>query len=226
MIRNMCKSINRPGQPTQPIFKTLRSLRILIIHPKDREGEELIRHLNRIGCQVDAVWPIPSEIEPRIDVVIIMVREDQTRQLQDLFNDGRKLGPTIIALVDYEIPTVLQAVLDIGAQAVIGKPIRPFGVLTNLVLARQNWSQENHLNGKIHKLERKVAGMKKLNLAKALLMKLHNICEEEAYKILRDQAMAKRVTTEEIASSIINANEILSAGTKIGSSVKKLKIVE
>ena len=221
----MRKPINRSLSQTPSIFETLRSLRVLIVHPKDREGEELIRHLNRIGCQVEAVWPIPTEIEPRTDVVIIMVREDQTRQLQDLFNDDRKLGPTIIALVDYEIPTVLQAVLDIGAQAVIGKPIRPFGVLTNLILARQNWSLENHLNGKIRKLERKVVGMKKLNHAKVLLMKLHDICEEEAYKIIRDQAMAKRVTTEEIANSIINANDILSTGTTTRGMVDKLKIV-
>ena len=57
-------------------------------------------------------------------------------------------------------------------------------------------------------------------------MKLHDICEEEAYKIIRDQAMAKRVTTEEIANSIINANDILSTGTTTRGMVDKLKIVE
>ena len=33
--------------------------------------------------------------------------------------------------------------------------------------------------------------------------------EEDAYKIIRDQAMSKRVTAEEIADAVINANEIL-----------------
>ena len=33
-----------------------------------------------------------------------------------------------------------------------------------------------------------------------------------AYDMIREQAMSKRVTTEEIADAIINANEILSLG--------------
>ena len=40
-------------------------------------------------------------------------------------------------------------------------------------------------------------------------MNTRNIAEDEAYKIIRDQAMTKRVTTEEIADAVINANEIL-----------------
>lgn len=213
--------VRRQRRQTQPIFKTLRSLRVLIIHPRDNEGEELIRHVNRIGCQVEATWPIPPEIDSRVDVVIALVRQEHNDSLQELFKDERKLAPTTIAIVDYENPTVLQAVMDIGAQAVIGKPIRPFGVLTNLILARQIWDQESQLNDKIRKLERKVAGMKKLSQAKALLMKLQNITEEEAYKIIRGQAMSKRATTQEIAQSILNANEILYASSVQGKNIKK-----
>ena len=44
---------------------------------------------------------------------------------------------------------------------------------------------------------------------KLTLMAIAGISEEEAYKGIRDQAMAKRVTTEEIADAVINANEII-----------------
>ena len=39
--------------------------------------------------------------------------------------------------------------------------------------------------------------------------------EDKAYEMIRDQAMGKRVTTEQIAAAIINANEILSFRPKV-----------
>jgi AmiR/NasT family two-component response regulator len=41
-------------------------------------------------------------------------------------------------------------------------------------------------------------------------MQTRNVNEDDAYKLIRDQAMTKRVTTDEIADAIIKANEILS----------------
>jgi AmiR/NasT family two-component response regulator len=38
------------------------------------------------------------------------------------------------------------------------------------------------------------------------------ISEGAAYDLIREQAMSKRVSTEDIAAAIINANEILSLG--------------
>ena len=46
--------------------------------------------------------------------------------------------------------------------------------------------------------------------AQEILCTQHGISKEEAYHVIREQAMQKRVTAEEIARSIINANEILS----------------
>jgi AmiR/NasT family two-component response regulator len=43
-------------------------------------------------------------------------------------------------------------------------------------------------------------------------MRTRNVTEDQAYDLIREQAMNKRVTTEEIAGAIVNANEILSLG--------------
>ena len=50
-----------------------------------------------------------------------------------------ELRPTLIAIVGYEDPSTLQLVLEAGAVAVIERPIRPFGLLTNLTIARSIW---------------------------------------------------------------------------------------
>jgi AmiR/NasT family two-component response regulator len=43
-------------------------------------------------------------------------------------------------------------------------------------------------------------------------MRSRSISEAKAYDLLREQAMSKRVSIEEIAQTIVNANEILSLG--------------
>ena len=43
-------------------------------------------------------------------------------------------------------------------------------------------------------------------------MRTRNVTEGQAYDLIREQAMNKRVTTEDIAAAIVNANEVLSFG--------------
>ena len=61
----------------------------------------------------------------------------------------------------------------------------------------------------IARVEQRRAGLRKINKAKSILMNSRGLSEEDAYKIIRDQAMSKRVTAEQIADAVINANEIL-----------------
>jgi AmiR/NasT family two-component response regulator len=51
-------------------------------------------------------------------------------------------------------------------------------------------------------------GIRQVSEAKAILMRMHSIGEEQAYEILRHQAMDKRITVEEISCSLIQANDI------------------
>ena len=64
----------------------------------------------------------------------------------------------------------------------------------------------------MRKLEAKVLGVRQIAEAKSILVRTRQITEDAAYDLIRDQAMSKRVTTEEIAAAIVNANEIMSIG--------------
>mgnify|MGYP003589551925 CR=1 FL=1 len=55
-------------------------------------------------------------------------------------------------------------------------------------------------------------GEGRLAEAKAVLMQTRHISEDAAYDLIRAQAMAKRMSMDEIALAIINANEILNIG--------------
>ncbi len=88
--------------------------------------------------------------------------------------------------------------------------MKSFGLLTAIVVARNQVERDREQARYVAKLEQRLASQRKLAKAKTILMHTRNVSEDDAYKLIREQAMTKRVTTEEIADAIIKANDILS----------------
>jgi AmiR/NasT family two-component response regulator len=203
-------SQRRTIRATPTLLKDLRTLRVLVFHPDDSDGKQLTQQLQRIGCQVQAFWPPLPALPEGIDVIFLAVRpESMEANYAWLKADD---VPAIITIVTYENPTIVESMLHNGSRAVLPSPVRSFGLLSALVLARQVHGELKERARKIRKLETKLLGVRRIADAKSILMRTHGISDGAAYDMIREQAMSKRVTTEEIADAIINANEILSLG--------------
>jgi AmiR/NasT family two-component response regulator len=198
------------------ILRDLRGLRVQVIHAPDSEGESLVEHLRRIGCAVEVQWPVPEVFADTADVVLLSIDHEYREDIQRLFRSNRdhERQPTLIAIVGYENPSTLQVVLESGALAVVERPIRPFGLLTNLTIARSLWTERRDSERRVRKLERKLSGIQKIQKAKSILMEMKGLSEEDAYQTIRRQAMGKRVSMEDMAAAIINANELLHSHSK------------
>jgi AmiR/NasT family two-component response regulator len=191
------------------ILRDLRGLRVQVVHPPDDERVRLVEHLRRIGCMVEIQWPVPDSWTDSADVILLAVEHDFRAAIERLLKSTDGPRPTLIAVVGYEDPSTLQLVLEAGAVAVIERPIRPFGLLTNLTIARSLWLEKREAEKRIRKLERKLAGLQRIQKAKAILMDGQGLSEAEAYESIRRQAMAKRLAMDDMAAAIINANELL-----------------
>ncbi len=194
---------------TSNIIKDVRALRVLVLHPRDTHAEELLQQVTRIGCRAEALWPLPPRIPEAADVVFVEVKETRSRELKQLFDNGPESRPTLIGIAGYENPSVLQNLLELRVDAVVTKPLRAYGVLSSMVMARRIWQEFRSVGKTIEKLKAKVENTQKISQAKFILMRLHRISEDEAYRTIRSQAMAKRATTADIAQAIINADGIL-----------------
>lgn len=191
-------------------IRNLRELNVAVMHPRDKNAEELIRQIHRIGCGHEAIWPIPGKIPENIDVLFVEVNETNPKQIRPLLNKMKGDPPAIIAIIDYENPSVLEGLFEIGAHAVLTKPLRATGVMSAILMARQIWSENKKLHKDLGKVRARIDNIQKLTDAKFILMRHRGINDKDAYAIIRKQAMAKRATTLEIAQSIINADGILS----------------
>jgi two-component system, response regulator PdtaR len=194
----------KPG--VRRLIEELRGARVLVIHPRDAEGEALIDQLKRIGCNVHGVWPPPAAIPPDIDTVFQFVESSEETAFPACSNEH---SPTLVAIVDYENPTILKRLLDSNAHGVVNKPIRSFGILSPLVLARSLRGYTRRLEGKVQKLEETLKARRDVDKAVKILVGLKNVSEFEAYELIRQQATQKRLAMADIAVSIISAQETL-----------------
>lgn len=191
------------------ILQELRNLNVLIVHPNDREGTELCKQIERIGCNVTMEWPFPKYITSLTDVIFVTTLPDRPLLEKPLLLENGTERPTVIAIVEYENPTVLQMAYEVGVHAIISTPIKPFGLLANLVVARMHWHNERELNSNIAKLEYKISNLHCVEKAIAILERTNEIDHEKAYEYIRRQAMNRRISTEDIAQEIIRADKML-----------------
>jgi AmiR/NasT family two-component response regulator len=189
------------------LLRELRSMNVVVFHPEDQDGQEVIGQLQRIGCRVQAFWPPLDKLPADVDLVFLAVRpEVLSIDLPWLRRDGK---PPVIAVVTYENPVLVEAVLALDAYGVIASPVKSFGLLTTMVVAINQAQRACEREKMLARAEQRLASQRKIAKAKAILMQSRGISEEDAYKLIRSRAMGRRVTTEEIADAVIQANEIL-----------------
>lgn len=193
-----------PALPTVgPLLNELNGLRVAVLHPLDAEGRVLISHLQRIGSIVTQLWPVPPRLDAEFDVVMLAIELDQREATTQLVASRSDLSPPLIGIVGYENPSMLQLVLESGAVSVIERPLKPFGLLTQLLMARTLWRQRAAAMAHIRKLEGRFATVSKVTMAKTLMIARESLTEQEAHRKIQRLAMAGRTTVEDIAETVI-----------------------
>ena len=200
----------RPGNGAaageQRLIGELRSTRVLVVHPPDQDGDVLVRQLRRIGCQVRTVWPTPARLPEDLDVVFVLIERAGSTAAPPR---EAASGPALVAVVEYENPTILRGLLDSGAQAVLAKPLHPAGLLSTLVLARAQAAYERRLQTKIRKLEDQLRARRDVERATRLLMQIKQLSEVDAYELMRSQATRLRLPLAEVAARLLGASDVL-----------------
>jgi AmiR/NasT family two-component response regulator len=192
-------------------LRDLRNLAVTVLHPDDDDARIITGQLGRIGCRTEQFWPPPRSFRARPDVVFVTVDRDRHAATVRLLKRAETPQPAVIAVVDYENPAMLQLMLELDAQSVLNRPVRSFGILTSLVLARSHRLHTEELRGRIERLEARLLGLKNVDKAKKILMTAQGIDEEAAYRSMRARAMSKRMSVEEMALAIIHAHELLNS---------------
>ncbi|MFT5535185.1 MAG: AmiR/NasT family two-component response regulator [Burkholderiaceae bacterium] len=197
-----------PSPPSYSLLKDLRKLKVAIIHPPDADGDELIAQLSRIGCMVDVFWPEAHVLPSECGLVLLAVRPETLSISYPWI--GVAGAPPIIPVITFENPVTLEAVLQLGAFATIASPVRAFGLLTAIAVTLSQSRAMRVREKYIERLEKKSADQRVIHKAILVLMETRAVTEEQAYQLLRSQAMSRREHIEVIAGQILRAQAVLS----------------
>ncbi|MCC7284944.1 MAG: ANTAR domain-containing protein [Burkholderiaceae bacterium] len=187
----------------------LQTMPIGLFHPQDSDGKLIAQQLNRLGLHFESYWPPTLDNLRGVDVAILsVVPEIASKFGTSLIREFRK--KVVVSVVSYESPTVLNIACRISSSAMLFSPVKPFGVLSSMVLALSKRVSEEELQKRIQKLESRLENVRLIEQAKRFLME-RGVSEDDAFRLLRNRAMERRCSIEETASSIVEARDALVA---------------
>jgi AmiR/NasT family two-component response regulator len=182
-------------------------LNVWIVHPADADGQMLASTLRRAGAQPECVWPAPERWPANMDAAYWLLA-GRPRVPPTVSEES---DPALIAVLEPGVGELQRLLADCSSHAVLSKPLHPFAILTSLLAARSVARYERRLKGKVRKLEETLRSIRQVEQAKAILMRVRNLGEQEAYDFLRKRAMDRRVPVGSVAAAIIEANEFLTS---------------
>src|SRR5690606_30576287 len=117
----------------------------------------------------------------------------------------------------YELPTVLftqnsnkdtiKSAIDAGVTAYIVDGIDPSKLNSIMEISIEQFHKHKKLLDDLKETQDKLADRRDIDKAKSLLIQLHSMSEEQAFALLRKNAMSHRITLGEMARRLLDAQK-------------------
>lgn len=118
---------------------------------------------------------------------------------------SESLCDCVILITAYNDFDFLISAIQLGVGGFINKPIDPRTLIPTILIGLSNSRRIKMLTQDVHNEKRKVAELKIIEQAKALIAKEENISESQAYQKLQRMAMDKKCTIVYLANQIVES---------------------
>lgn len=116
--------------------------------------------------------------------------------------------PTVLFTKNSHTDTIKSAI-DAGVTAYIVDGIDPAKLQNILEISIAQFKKHKKLLDDLEETKNKLADRKVVDQAKVLMMQLHALTEEQAFQLLRKNAMSHRMTIGEMARRLLDAQQLL-----------------
>ncbi|MAL92807.1 MAG: response regulator [Pseudomonas sp.] len=189
-------------------------LRILLIDDTPRKIGRLKSALIEAGFEVidesGLTIDLPERVEAiRPDVVLIDTDSPGRDVLEQVVLVSRDQPRPIVMFTDDSDPDAMRQAIRAGVSAYIVEGIQAQRLKPILDVAMARFESDQAIRAQLQAREQQLAERKRIELAKGMLMKMRNCKEEEAYPLMRRQAMSRQQKLIQVAEQIIAMNELL-----------------
>ena len=189
-------------------------LRILLINDTARKVGRLKSALSKAGFEVLDESGLTVDLPARVaalrpDVILIDSESPGRDVLEQVCLVSRDQPRPIVMFTDEHDPRVMRRAIQSGVSAYIVEGIQAQRLQPILDVAMARFESDQALRAQLNARDQQLAERKRIELAKGLLMKLRQCNEEEAYTLMRRQAMSKQQKLIQVAEQIIAMHEML-----------------
>lgn len=121
--------------------------------------------------------------------------------------------PTVLFTKNSHKDTIKNAI-DAGVTAYIVDGIDPSKLDSILDISIQQFKKHKKLLCDLEETKNKLADRKDIERAKVLLMTIHHLSENDAFQLLRKNAMSHRMNMGEMSRRLLDAQELLQSSAK------------
>ncbi len=143
------------------------------------------------------------------DVVVIDLEDPSRDALADMFLVSRHVRRPITMFVDQSDSASIEAAIEAGVSAYIVDGLKKERMQPILQTCISRFNAFRKLREELDEARSQLEDRKTIDRAKAIVMRLKGLPEEEAYALLRRTAMNEKRKLVDIARSIITAAEVL-----------------
>ena len=191
-----------------------RPLKILIIDSNDERAAVVEAGLSgygdaqilRMGMLTDLVRKI-GEIQP--DVIFVDVDSPDRDTLENMRSVSDVMPRPIVMFVEESEASLAEEALRAGVSAYIVEGIHAQRLQPILDVAMARFESDQALRAQLQARDAQLAERKRIELAKGLLMKMKSCDEEQAYTLMRRQAMSRQQKLAQVAEQIIAMHDML-----------------
>lgn len=187
-------------------------LNVMLI--RDEKNDELRGKLQDAGIHVVAeISPLAdfaaalSSLKP--DVVLVSADASCRDTLEGLCMTSNNSALPVVMFTNDNDRNFMRASLKAGVAAYVVGEVPAARMLSLLDVAIERYAVERSRLEELNIARRRLAERQNLEKAKGILMKLHGVSEEEAYRMLRKKAMQTQRQIGQIATTLIEAHTFL-----------------
>ncbi len=191
-----------------------KMLRILLINDTPKKVGRLRAALIEAGFEVidesGLIIDLPARVEAvRPDVILIDSDSPGRDVMEQVCLVTRDQPRPIVMFTDEQNPDVMRQAIQSGVSAYIVEGIQSQRLKPILDVAMVRFESDQALRAQLNARDQQMAERKRVELAKGMLMQMKNCNEEEAYTLMRRQAMSRQQKLIQVAEQIIAMNDLL-----------------
>ena len=189
-------------------------LRILLIDDTQNKLGRLKAALIEAGFDVieapSLTIDLPACVETvHPDVVLIDTDSPDRDVMEHVVLVSRDRPRPIVLFTDEHDPGVMRQAIQAGVSAYIVEGIHAARLQPILDVAMARFESDQALRAQLLARDQQLAERKRIEQAKGLLMKMKDCNEEQAYTLMRRQAMSRQQKLIQVAEQIIAMSEML-----------------